>query len=478
MASYSIRRNYIYNVCYQILLLLTPLITTPYTSRILGADGIGIVSYANSVTSYFTLFATMGIAVYGQREISYVQNKPYERSLVFWNTKLLGTFVSLIVLGIYFIFSFMQKSAALYLVLAFNILAVTMDITWFYQGIEEFGKIVGVNTLFRIFNILYIFIFVHTSKDIVIYAMGYGLFVFLGNLALWYFLPRYLVPVNFRELHLFHDIKVIFSLFIPSIAIQIYTVLDKTMIGLITKNSFENGYYEQAIKLSRMALSVVTAIGTVMIPKIGFSFKNGDTKEVNRLMYQAYRFIWFLGIPTCFGLIAISDNIVPWFYGPGYEKTALLIKILAFLVLAIGINGITGLQYLVPTEKQNLYTLSVMIGAVTNFVLNSILIRRYASLGAALASVIAETVIASVQFYFVRKELSWVKVMKESIHYVIAGTLMLLILLLISHYLQPSIVNSLIIAVSGILIYFSTLICLKDTFFLNYVLNIIKQKIR
>ena len=208
--------------------------------------------------------------------------------------------------------------------------------------------------------------------------------------------------------------KTVISLFVPTIAVQVYTVLDKTMIGMITQNDFENGYYEQAVKISKMVMTVVTALGTVMIPRIGFYFEKGDVKEVKRLMYRGYRFVWFLGIPLCLGLIMVSPKFVPWFFGEGYNKVSVLLGILSFLILAIGINNVTGMQYLIPTKRQNIFTLTVLIGAMINFAMNYILIERFAAIGAAIASVTAETVIAIVQLMIVRKEINPLEVLRGS----------------------------------------------------------------
>ena len=363
MSGKSIKKNYLFNLSYQILLIITPLITTPYVSRILGADGIGTVSYAQSIVSYFTLFATMGITTFGQREISYVQNSVEKRSKVFWNTKILEFLISGSTFIIYVIFCFFCDNTSLYLVFSLNILAVFADVTWFFQGLEEFGKIVVRNTIVRIVSIFYVFILVNDREDILMYAFGLAAFTFLSNLSLWAYLPRYVTKISRKEINPFWQFSTIISLFVPTIAIQVYTVLDKTMIGIITHSSFENGYYEQALKVSRTILTLVTALGTVMIPRIGYYFEIGNTSEIKRLMYRGYRFVWFFGVPLCLGLICISSNLVPWFFGPNYDKVVTLLKILAFLVLAIGISNVTGMQYLIPTKRQNVFTVTVIFGA-------------------------------------------------------------------------------------------------------------------
>lgn len=473
MAKKSIKKNYIYNLCYQLLLLLTPLITTPYISRVLGADGVGTVSYAESVVSYFSLFATMGITTYGQREISYLQDSKKKRSIIFWNTKILQVCTAVIALIIYLGFSVSIAQPAIYLMLSFNILAVLVDVTWFFQGLEEFGKIVIRNVVFKVINIIYIFNFVRSKEDVLVYAFGLSFFTFLSNVSLWAYLPKYVIKSDHSEIHPFKNIKVVLSLFIPTIAIQVYTVLDKTMIGLITCSSFENGYYEQALKISKMVLMIVTALGTVMIPRIGFHFEKNEKEEVKRLMYRGYRFVWFLGLPLCFGLNMVANNFVPWFFGNGYEKVISLIGVLAFLILAIGINNVTGMQYLIPTKRQNIFTFTVVIGACINFLLNLILIRLFQSVGAAIASVTAETVIAVVQLVIVRKELNPWRVIKEGIHYYIASGIMAAVLSLASNMLTPSIFHTVILVVAGGTVYFAVLIVLKDEFLFSNIYSVL-----
>ncbi len=374
MKSKSIGKNYIYNLIYQILLIIVPFITFPYISRVLGADKIGQNSFASSVVSYFSLFATFGITNYGRREISYVQDDRSKRSQVFWETKLLQLITSSIACFCYMCFVGFQEDRLFYFIYIFFILTVAADVTWFFQGMEDFKKIVIRNSFFKILNVVYIFMFVKEREDLIVYVLGLAVFPFLGNCSLWYCLSEYVDKPNWHALKPLRNIMTVLSLFIPTIAIEIYTVLDKTMIGLITKSSFENGYYEQAIKMSKVTLSIITALGPVMIPRIGFYFQKGNMEKVQFYLYRGYRFVWFMGIPMCLGMIGISYHTIPWFLGDGYEKVSLLLNILSLLILAIGLNTLTGNQYLIPTKRQNTYTTTVLIGAAVNFTTNLILI--------------------------------------------------------------------------------------------------------
>lgn len=475
MARKSIRKNYIYNVLYQVLTLLTPMITAPYLSRVLEADGIGRVSYVESVVSYFTLFAAMGMATFGQREVSYLQDDRKGRTVIFWEVKILELLTSAICSGIYVIYAIGRPDSSLYLILIFNLLSVATGVTWVFQGMEEFGRIVSRNLVFKVLNIIYIFTAIRSKEDLLKYLFGLSFFSFLSSVSLWFWLPKVVGRPKLSELRPFRHMKIIISLFIPTIAIQIYTVLDKTMIGVITRDSFENGYYELAIKISKMVMAVVTALGTVMIPRIGYHFEQGETQRIRSLMYRGYRFVWFLGVPLCLGMIMVCGNFVPWFFGEGYEQVVPLLQILSFLILAIGINNVTGMQYMIPTKRQNIFTLTVIIGATINFMLNMVLIRSFQAIGAAVASVVAETVIAVVQLIIVRKELSPWTVLLEGRNYYISGILMAGALGIMEKHLNPSIMHTILLVSCGALIYFGVLLVLKDEFFFENARKVLKK---
>ena len=249
---------------------------------------------------------------------------------------------------------------------------------------------------------------------------------------------------------------------------------------VITNSAFENGYYEQSLKISRAVMTIVTSLGVVMVPRIGHYFIEKKMDIVKQYMYKSYRFVWLIGIPLCFGLCAIAPNLVPWFFGVGYDRVVPILSISSFLILAVGINNVTGIQYLIPTKRQNQFTLTVVLGAVVNFALNYVLIKKYQSIGAAVASVVAESVIAISQLILVRHEISGIEVVKSSIKYLLSGVAMFIGVWSVEKLLSPSIVNTVILIVAGGAIYIVMLYLLRDTFFVsqvNSMLSVLKKKI-
>ncbi len=473
----SIKKNYIYNLTYQILILFIPVITTPILARTIGDSGAGVVSFVESIATYFIMIGTPGVAILGQREISYVQDDRKSRSEIFWSIKSLELITSVIALLAYVVFSsFQTKNQTIYFAFAFSILATVVDVSWFFQGIEEFGKIVFRNLIIKMLNIVYILIFVKTPSDAYKYAFGLAFFTFLANASLWGYIPKYVDAPNFMKIKPWNYIKSAIILFLPTIAIKVYTVLDKTMIGTITRSDAQNGNYEYATQASRLLLAVVTAIGTVMIPRIGYHFKRNEKDQIEILMYKSYRAVMLIAVPMCLGLVFVADKFIPWFLGPKLYRVADLLKILSMLFIAIGLSTVTGTQYMVPTMRQNKLTASVCVGAVVNFILNMFLISRYKANGAAIASVIAEFSVTFVQFIFVRKEISFLKVLKNSTKYILAGAFMSLGLFYESKIFSPNIISTLVMVASGGLIYVISLILLKDEFCMEQLLGL-KNKV-
>ena len=452
---------------FQVLTVLTPLITAPYVARTLQPEGVGTFSFVNSVTSYFVLAASLGTVTYAQREISYVQEDVEKRSETFWNVFLLRMATSIVTLIAYIIFSSSSEFKILFYILSLNIISAVFDISWFYQGMEDFGTIMRKNIFFRVLTVVSIFVFVHHKEDLPVYCFILCLGTLLTNVSQWVQLPALVCKPDWGRVRPFADIKTVLSLFVPTIAIQIYTILDKTMIGLFSGVGAENGYYEEAMKFARLTQTLVTSLSAVMIPRIGNYFAQQKMEEVKEYLYKSYQYVWAVAIPISFGLIGISDNLVPWFLGADYEKVSVLLKILALLLISIGINTITGNEYMIPTNRQKLYTRTVFVGALVNVCLNAVLIPRLYSVGAAIASVVAETTIAGYQLYLTRRELAINEIMKRSIKYLCAGVTMLFVLRVENLYLGPSPLHTGIMILTGAAIYGFMQIVLKDRFIID-----------
>lgn len=471
MGRRSIKLNYILNTMYQILILIVPLITTPYISRTLGANGIGIYSYTYAIISYFMLFAVMGTSTYAQRTIAYYQSDKIQRSVKFFEIlsfRIITTFICVATYIVYLVSPICKYREVAFLQLIY-LISVALDVSWLFQGMEDFKRIVLRNTVAKIFNVLLVFVLVKTSDDVWIYTIILAGMTLIANISIWPYVPQYIQRVPFGQLKPFGEIKEIISLFAPTIAVQVYAVLDKIMIGYIAVDAVENGYYEQTEKVVRMALAIVTALGTVMIPRIAQLFHDNNWEKIKSYLTKSYQFVWFLGVPIMCGLIGIANTFVPVFYGPGYERIEILLPIYSCLVVAVALSNVTGCQYLIPTKKQNVYTVAVGTSAIINLLLNLILIPRFLSVGAAVASVSAEIIGALIMLVYVQRNrmINIVNILKLSYKNWIAGFSMLIIVKWIGGMMSPSVMSLCMLLLLGVATYTLMLFVQKDKFFID-----------
>lgn len=463
MSGISIRKNYIYNTLYQILSLITPLITAPYASRIFGADGTGVQSYTNSINSYFLLFAMLGVETYGQREIARHRDDKEESSRIFWEIVLM-TFVTtgICMIGWGILIFLAKEYTIYYVVLTITLLAEPFNISWFFGGHEQFKYVVLRNTFFRLAGIAVLFLFVREKNDLLLYMGLLASAGFLGNLSMWTYLPKFLVKVDPGELNIRKHFRETLIYFIPTVATSIYTVLDKTMIGVLTGSETENGYYEQATKIINIAKAMIFSLNTVMSARMSYLFSVERTEEIKEKLNKSFSFLMLAGIPMAMGIIGVSGNFVPWFFGEGYEKTISLLRILSPLIVIISISNCLGGQYLTPSGQRVRSTKGILAGAGVNFLLNLLLIPLLASTGAAIASVAAESVISIVYVYMSKGYADWKMIWKNVWKRLIAGSMMLFVVLLIGRGYFGNIWITMVQVCVGGSIYFAMLYLEKD----------------
>lgn len=478
----NLKKNYLLNTANQLLSLIVPLITAPYLSRVLTSDGIGIQSYTNSIVTYFTLIAVMGSSSFGQRQIAYDRDNRREMSEAFWNIMGFRFITTCVTFVAYILFVFNVKQYNVYYwIWSLQVVNVVLDITWFFQGIEEFRKIVTRSVLVRLSHALSIFLFIKKADDLWLYILLTCGFNTLGYLVMWAYLPRYIDKP--RRVHPLANCKDIFLLFLPTIATQVYVMLDKSMIGWITTSTYQNGCYEQAEKIARISLTVVTSISTVVLPRIASLFKKNELDSAKEILYNGYRFVLLLSIPMTFGLLAVADTFVPVFFGAGYEMAIPLLHIFSFIIIPISLAHITGYSYLIPTGQQNVYTASVTVAAVANLLMNLLLIPRIGAIGAAIGSVTAEVTGILIQLFycFAKKQLQAKRVFHDSWHYVISAVAMAVIIQLESLLMSENLISLLCKVTSGAAVYFILLLLLKDKFFYNNLaklFNMLNRKVR
>ncbi len=463
----SITNNFIFNLLNQILSVLIPCVTVPYLARTLGPASLGEYSFALSLVTYFSLFTNLGLGLYGQRQIAYLRNQPkQEYSKAFWEMVIQRFFIGIISLIIYFfIIVRLSNNFLLSLVLCLEIISTTLDITWLFQGFENFRIIVIRNLVVRILSLIAIFLFVKTPDDVVIYAAILSCSNLIGFASMWLAAGDYVQFVPFHKLHTFSHLKGSFALYLPQVATQVYTVLDRTMLGIIGGSNYENGYYDQAHKIINILIMIVTALGPVLIPRIANLYAEKNIKKIQTYIGKSFSFLWLISFPIIFGIISVANIFVPFFFGPGYDRVIIILKWFVLIIIPVGIGTNIGLQFLVPTGRENYLTKSYVLGAIVNFIINCFVISKWQALGTTLASIAAELVVSGYQLFQVRNQLPISSYFLSARNYIIASVIMFIGLSIMPHVdnISPVLQLSCKVGLGGI-IYLMILILLKDPF--------------
>lgn len=466
MKEKSVQKNYFYNLIYQALTLILPLITTPYISRVLGAEQIGVYSYTTSIVTYFILFGSLGVSLYGQREIAYIGEDIGKRKRTFWEIVILR-FIAVIISMIVYYFTIIRNGTytLYYKILTLYLLASGLDISWLFQGLEDFKKTVGRNITVRTISVVLIFILVQKQEDLAKYLMIYSLADLIGNISLWFYLPKYLKGEKLGKISIVRHFVPILVLFIPQIAVRIYNIMDKTMLGMLIVDKSELGNYEEAYKIINVLFTIISSLGLVMIPKIASLYCRGENERLKVYITKSFNFVFFLTFPMMFGIIAVAEEFIPFFLGAGYENAVEITKLLSPLLILSGITNVIGTQYLLPIKKHKEYTTSILIGLFVNIILNYIFIRTYKAIGAAVATIIAQTFVVITQMIFVRKEIDIRGIIKLTYKYFIASIVMFLVCQILGLYMNvDNIISIMIKTATGILTYLVMLILLKDNY--------------
>ena len=459
----KIVKNYLYNVGYNILILLTPLLTVPYISRVLGPTGVGINATTNSVITYFLLAGTVGITIYGNREIAFIREDFEKRSQVFWEIELLQiTTIGLAYLA-FCIFLFFQNQLKMYFFYqSFWIIAGAFDISWFFMGLEDFKKTVLRNILVKIISLFAIFVLVKTKNDVGIYILILSLSQLLGNATLWPYLNRIVRVPKIATLHIFKHLKPSLSLFIPQVAITIYLAVNKTMLWQLD-NVTASGYYDYSDKLIKLVLAIVTSTGTVMLPHIANLYARKKMKQVKEYLYISFDFVLFIAIPMCFGIAALATSLAPWFFGSEFTMVNKLLMIEAPVIILIGLSNVIGQQYLLPTKQTRTYTVSVVLGGVTNIVINIPLILKYGVYGAMIATLLSELTVTSYQLIKVRTALKLSKLFANVGKYMFAAVIMFMPVYVLNICMKISAISLFFQILIGLLIYIGMICILQPS---------------
>ncbi|MBR2801323.1 MAG: polysaccharide biosynthesis C-terminal domain-containing protein [Erysipelotrichaceae bacterium] len=461
-------KNYLYNILFQLVRLLLPFVTVPYTLAHLTSPVLGISDFAGNIASWFILFGILGVNVYGNRQTAKVRDDRRELSRTFWEIftmQLLNMAVVSVLYALYITFT-VKESRIIYYLYLFTIAASAFDITWLFYGVEDFGSVTIRNTAVKLLGVACIFLFVKTPQDLGKFVLINSFAEILGQAIMFMQLGKYVdrSRISLSDAYK-HHFRGTVALFIPTIAINVYTLLDQSMLGYIGGDLADLNQYKTAQSFIKIFLYFVTAIGSVMLPRVTNIFYNHEEgkSEALHIIDQTFRIAMALAVPMTAAMITVSPYFFPWYLKESSEIVPRIVQLVRFsspLILFISVSNVFGIQYLVPTGRTKAYSTSVIAGACVNFVCNALLIPRLGGLGAAFGSLAAELTVTMTQYVFVRQDIK--PDLKAIGKYTLAALAMSVCVAAIGRMLGARMITNILQAVLGAAVYALMLILLKE----------------
>lgn len=425
----SLKKNFILQVFYQILTIITPLFTAPYISRVLGPENVGINSYCYAVTSYFALVAALGIENYGSRLVAKIKDNQEELNKQFSQLFIIHFLYAVIVYLIFLFYCifFANTNRFVFLIQSFIVLGAVFDINWLYFGLEEFQKVITKNSILKVLNVVLVFLLVKDKSDLIIYVGIIAIGIFVNYAVLWIGIRKYvkLQHVNIKEC-LVH-IRPLFVLFLPAIAVMLYKYMDKIML-MNMKDSSSVGFYDSGEKIIVLCLGLINALGVVMLPRVSNLKAQGDEKSINRYFDKSLFIIGFISIGCACGAYGVASDFVPLFFGEGYQPSITVMKGLAITLPFSAYANVAKTQYVLPNGRDTFFAKTLIGGALINFLINFIMIPKYGVLGATIGTICTEVFVCMVQLIAANSEMHTFKKLVKVSGFLLIGGFMIILL--------------------------------------------------
>lgn len=471
-----IAKNYIYNLIYQSFSMFVPLITAPYLARTLGPNGTGIYGYVNSMTTLICTFVLLGIYNYGNRQIAYVRDDEEALSNTFWQVMSSRIVIAIFGTIVYFVITMsLGKYRFLFAIYYTYMIGYFIDPTWLFVGVEDMKWALLKNMLTKIIAVAGIFLFVKNENGVSIYLLIQGLSIAIANALSFTQIKRYVKKAHFDFSNVKSDILNSALLFLPSVGTVIYTQCDKIMLELMTGNSNSVAFYDYSEKLITIPLAFITAISTVMMPRIANEFKNENKNIIQELLNKSARYSLFIAFPVMFGMIAISDKLVPWYLGASFEPTIRAIKIMAPILITNTLIGISGSQFFTATNQIKVLIISQFSAAILNIFVNIMLIPQYSFMGATVATLLTSCVSVCIQFYYMLKQIKLPNIFQYGFSCAAMSIIMYVIILVVTHNFPATVLTTMLQVIIGGGVYLGISILRKDPLVKEILFKVLKK---
>lgn len=450
----TLKKNIIYNITYQILVIILPLVTAPYVSRVLGPSALGRYSYTNSIAYYFLLIAMLGISTYGNRSIAASRDDKKEMSKAFWeiySIQFTSYFLATTFYIIYALF-FTSDNKVIFLIQLLYLLSGLVDISWLFFGLEKFKITVIRNTVIKILTVFCVFIFVKSPSDLGVYTFIISVGTLISESYLWIYISKIVSFEKIEIRSLIARIKPILVLFIPVISYSIYKVMGKILLGNLTTYE-EVGFFQNSDKIISIPMGIITAIGTVMLPRMTHIVARGERESEKNYIRISLKLVTIVASAIGFGIIGTSNILAVIYFGREYAATAPIMSLLSLTIFAVSWANVMRTQYLIPNNFDRVYVSSTLIGAAINLTANLFLIPMFGANGTAVATILAEFSVMLIQLIFCAKYLPMKHNIFITFPYIINGLVMMIFVLFIGRWLGTSLLTLIIQVLVGGLTY-------------------------
>lgn len=472
----KLTKNYIYNSIYQLMIVIIPLITTPYLTRTLGKTLLGIDSYVLSIVQLTNTIGSLGTNLYANREIAYVRDNSKKMAETFVEIFLIRLLLCVISSAIYLVIGLNSEYRIIFCIQCLTVISGFLDISWLFIGIEEMRPVVIRNVCVKLSVTGCIFLFVRSEDDFYKYIIIYALGQILGTLLMYL---QFNNIINFKEckkIELKKHFVPILLLFFPQAATSLYAIFDKTMLGLLATDISCVSLYDKAQTIVKTPLLFASALSAVLMPRMANEFALNHLNNVKEYVKNACNFMILFFMPIAVGVYVISNNFIPWYLGTEYSDSILLVKILSPIILAVSLTNVSGAQFLVASKKTKYLTVSYISGAVLNVVGNYYIIPVMNEVGAAITTLLAEWLVFLIQFWAVHKILGNLGLKKTVLKRCLATILMFMV----TQYIGNSSCSIFIVVIQiivGVFLYFGLLFVLKDEYIKDSIV-LLKTKIK
>lgn len=462
--------NAIYQVSFQLLKIGLPLVTIPIVSHALGAQGLGRYNFINSIATYFILLMSIGTSEYSIRSIALVRESRLKRSKVFWEIECLNILIGFIVLLFYLLLITQVNDKLYYLIVGITVLSSVIDVNWFFSGMEEFKWITSISMIIKLIAFIAIVLLIHKPGDLKIYFIIQSVAIFLPNLLVWSKIFQYIQFTKFDLRTSWQHWTFSIQYFLGNVAINLYTNLNKTLLGIFVTQAAV-GIYTSATQLMSIFIIMADAIDTVLLPRMTHLYSQKNSDKSLQIMEEIINIQLFLSVAAMFGLISICGNFIPWFYGNDFLILEKIIPTIAPVVVLIPLGTSLACQYLLPQNRVREFNKSVIIPAVISVSLNFVLIPNIGIMGAVLASIIAEIVVVFLRLSLIYRETNFRLDLIKIGKYILSGLVMYIVIQTTTSNLESIAETTILQVLVGIVSYF----LITQLFGVNPCYRIIKK---